>query len=151
MECAHGSEFKFLLDILISRPVSFSWVFPGLVRDLRVPRNKEVFSRGLYFSPHRPLNALSLHHIRKESKLCGKVGITVIDFFKVWPRPLILNSEIRVLGEPLGLRGKEVVFFEMEWPGSNPEPRASEEDTLSTPPRPTWQNVIEKKTELWSS
>ena len=38
----------------------------------------------------------------------------------------------------LGLRGKEVVFFEMEW-GLNHEPRASEDDALSSPPRPTWQ------------
>ena len=36
----------------------------------------------------------------------------------------------------LFVSGKEVVFFEMEWPGF--EPRASEEDALSTPPRPTW-------------
>ena len=37
----------------------------------------------------------------------------------------------------LGLRGKEVTFFELEW-GSNHKPRASEENALSTPPRPTW-------------
>ena len=41
--------------------------------------------------------------------------------------PLSLNSEIRgctrLLREPLRLRGKEVVFLEMEWPGF--EPRTS--------------------------
>ena len=37
----------------------------------------------------------------------------------------------------LGLRGKELVFFDVEW-GSNHEPRASEEDAQSTSPRPTW-------------
>ena len=36
------------------------------------------------------------------------------------------------LGEPLGLGGKEVVFS--DGTGSNPEPLASEEDALSTPP-----------------
>ena len=44
----------------------------------------------------------------------------------------------RLLGEPLGLRGKVVVFLRWSGRGSNPEPRASEEDALSTPPRPTW-------------
>ena len=38
--------------------------------------------------------------------------------------PLTLYSEIqgcaRLLGEPLGLWGKEVVFSEMEWPGFKP-------------------------------
>ena len=35
--------------------------------------------------------------------------------------------------------GKEVGFFEMEWPGFEPRtPRASEEDALSTPLCPTW-------------
>ena len=45
--------------------------------------------------------------------------------FLVLTPPLSLNSEIqgcaRLLGEPLGLRGKEVVFFEMEWPGLEPQ------------------------------
>ena len=36
----------------------------------------------------------------------------------------------RLLGEPLGLRGNELVW------GSNPEPRASKEDALITPPCP---------------
>ena len=55
-------------------------------------------------------------------------------FFCLTP-PLSLNSEIRgcpwLLREPLGLQGKEGVFFEMEWPGFEPrtsEPRESEED-----------------------
>ena len=44
-------------------------------------------------------------------------------FFGLSP-PLSLNSKIRgcaqLLGEPLGLRGKEVAFFEMEWLGFEP-------------------------------
>ena len=36
------------------------------------------------------------------------------------------------------LRGKEVVFFKRSGRGWNPGPRASEEDALSTPLRPTW-------------
>ena len=34
-----------------------------------------------------------------------------------------------------------MVFFEAEW-RSNPGPRASEEDALSTPLRPTWPYVV---------
>ena len=56
----------------------------------------------------------------------------------VSPRPF--HAIQRLVGAPgplvkrLGLRGKELVFFDVEW-GSNHEPRASEEDALSTPPR----------------
>ena len=68
--------------------------------------------------------------------------VLVLAIFFGFTPPLSLNSEIwgcaRLLGEPLGLQGKEVVFFEMEWPGFELEPRASEEDALSTPPRPTF-------------
>ena len=38
--------------------------------------------------------------------------------------------------------GKEVVFLQMEW-FLNHETRASEEDTLSTPPSPTWSKGTE--------
>ena len=36
--------------------------------------------------------------------------------------------------------GKEVVFFKDLGRGLNPGPRASEEDALSTPLRPTWRD-----------
>ena len=51
---------------------------------------------------------------------------------------LSLNSEmgLGLLRKPLGLQGKEVVLFEMEW---DFEPRVSEEDALSIPPRPIWR------------
>ena len=63
-------------------------------------------------------------------------------FFSAWPCPLTLNSEIwgcaRLLWEPLGFRVKKWYFLKRSGRGSNPRPRASEEDALSTPLRPTW-------------
>ena len=53
------------------------------------------------------------------------------------PGPHSGNDATHLVLGSLLVSGKEVVFFEMEWPGF--EPRASEEDALSTPPRPTWQ------------
>ena len=63
-------------------------------------------------------------------------------FFSAWPRPLTLNSEIRgVRPAPQGTLSfgvKKQYCFKRSSRGSNPEPRASEEDALSTPLRPTW-------------
>ena len=68
-------------------------------------------------------------------------------FFSAWPRPLTLNSEIlgcaRLLGEPLGFGVKKWYFFKRSGRGSNPEPRASEEDALSTPLCPTWLSFLQ--------
>ena len=64
----------------------------------------------------------TLHFVEKKF-LIGLVVFFTMVIFLVSPHPLTINSEIRgcarLLGEPQGLRGKKVVFFEMEW-GSNP-------------------------------
>ena len=40
-------------------------------------------------------------------------------------------------------------FFRWSGRGLNPEPKASEEDALSTPPRPTWLDVFYAKMTVW--
>ena len=63
-----------------------------------------------------------------------------VSFFFGFTPPSSLDSLIRLcarlLREPLGFGGKEVVFPD----GSNPEPPASEEDALSTPTAPPGLN-----------
>ena len=68
-------------------------------------------------------------------------GQSTIFFVRLTPPPYtqFRDPGVRLAPrEAFRLWGKEVVFFKLSGRGSNPEPRASEEDALSTPLRPTW-------------
>ena len=88
----------------------------------------------------------------KQLVTCALVSFTFLkphtftSFFPIDPAPL--HSIQRSggapgsSGEPLGFGVKKWYFFKRSGQGSNPGPRASEEDALTTPLRPTWQVLL---------